>query len=237
MSENSRSSLVNGAPSCHFTPERIFHVTSIVPSGLTFHVPPATEGSSVASCGRSSSAKSRTVRWFWARSPAVSARSRTVPLTNPSMLYGSRKLPMVRTFGVTLPAFWAAPVPTWLPALGPQPATSEASVNHPMISRRLCGCTSSPPGVMEKHTSLPFFLNTERYDGFHEPAHRPLRPPGHFRAGCRVCALGSRREHFCSYPGHNADQPQAGDHHDQDRAHPAHPRAHLVRRRCGNGHH
>src|SRR5436190_12389007 len=44
VSVNVRSSLVNGAPSCHVTPGLSFQVTSMVPSGFTCQVPRSTEG-------------------------------------------------------------------------------------------------------------------------------------------------------------------------------------------------
>src|SRR5438477_10636295 len=51
MMEKSRSSDVNGAPSCQRILGRSFHVVSIVPSGLMRQVPASTEVCSTASMG------------------------------------------------------------------------------------------------------------------------------------------------------------------------------------------
>ena len=115
-----RSDEVNGAPSCHCAPSRIFQVVSMRPSGWTFHRPFSMLGTDSASCGRRTPThRARSCQ----RTPESRARSRHVPSLRlavfivPLSVRGTSSTTAVSFLGVNGavvwadPALWAWPVP------------------------------------------------------------------------------------------------------------------------------
>src|SRR5579871_1314026 len=140
MVENSRSSVVKGAPSCQVVPGRSRHVVCMVPSAPTVHEPSSTDGTLAASNGTRTPSLV-TVERLGLTSSTSSARPGVLMVPELSAMLspgGTPPMAMVTRFGAWLgaavelappPADGAAPEED-----GPAQPTSTATSNQAMAA-------------------------------------------------------------------------------------------------------